>query len=166
MGRTNKERILDYLWSIAPDWATNSQIQKATGIRSHQQVYLLTLELMRTGLIRGEQHGREWVFGADESLAVQLASPGRASYSELSSPAREALSPRASVRGAVRQRPGTLPARLPLQVLSSRAFLWRIVLARTDQRLAHPCGQLRPFRSGLLWWPVSRRCQEPRRHHP
>jgi len=95
MGRTNKERILDYLWSIAPDWATNSQIQKATGIRSHQQVYLLTLELMRTGLIRGEQRGREWVFGADESLAVQLASPGRASYSELSSPARKALSPQA-----------------------------------------------------------------------
>jgi hypothetical protein len=46
MSKTHRERILDYLWSISPDWATNSQIKEATGIRSHQQVYLLTRELM------------------------------------------------------------------------------------------------------------------------
>ena len=46
MSRTHRERILDYLWSIAPDYATNGQIRKGTGISSHQQVYLLTLELM------------------------------------------------------------------------------------------------------------------------
>ncbi len=48
MSKTNKERILDYLWSITPERATNSQIRAATGISSHQQVYLLTQELMRT----------------------------------------------------------------------------------------------------------------------
>ena len=34
MERTNRERVLDYLWSISPDYATNSQIRDATGIRS------------------------------------------------------------------------------------------------------------------------------------
>jgi len=37
MQGTHKERILDYLWSILPDWATNGQIRDATGIRSHQR---------------------------------------------------------------------------------------------------------------------------------
>ena len=46
MGRTNKERILNYLWSISPKMATNSQIRGGTGIKSHQQVYLLTQELV------------------------------------------------------------------------------------------------------------------------
>jgi len=70
MSRTNKDRILDYLWSISPDWATNSQIREATGIRSHQQVYLLTQELMGAGLIRGEQRESEWVFWANETAIV------------------------------------------------------------------------------------------------
>lgn len=94
MSRTNKERILDYLWSIAPDYATNSQIRKATGIKSHQQVYLLTQRLIGTGWIQGEQRGREWVFWANESFAVQLTSPGRASQVARSG-AHETLSPRA-----------------------------------------------------------------------
>jgi len=79
MNRTNKERILDYLWSIVPERATNSQIRESTGIKSHQRVYLLTQELMHTGYIRGEQCGSRWVFWTDESLAVQFASPGPAS---------------------------------------------------------------------------------------
>ena len=95
MGRANRERVLDYLWSISPDYATNSQIRDATGIKSHQQVYLLTQESMRSHLIQGEQHGREWVFWANESPAVQLASPGRASRGEILSQAGERLSPRA-----------------------------------------------------------------------
>ncbi len=78
MGRTNKERILDYLWSISPKGATNSQIREATGIEPHQQVYKLTQELMRAGMIQGEQRGREWVFWEHESPAVQLATPGPA----------------------------------------------------------------------------------------
>jgi hypothetical protein len=82
MSKTNKERILDYLWTIAPEVATNGQIRAATGIKSHQQVYLLTQELMRT-YIQGEQRGSQWVFWADESLAAQFASPGRASPQEI-----------------------------------------------------------------------------------
>lgn len=92
---TNKERILHYLWSISPDYATNAQIREATGISSHQQVYLLTQELMRSGLIRGEQRGREWIFWADESPAVQLASPGQAPMREVLTQAEKQLSPRA-----------------------------------------------------------------------
>jgi hypothetical protein len=92
MGKTNKERILDYLWSIAPERATNSQIRAATGISSHQQVYLLTQELMHT-YIRGEQRGSEWVFWADESLTAQFTSPGRASPQEIAAQAGQGLTP-------------------------------------------------------------------------
>ena len=95
MSRTHRERILDYLWSISPDYATNSQIREATGIGSHQQVYLLTQELMYSHLIRGEQRGREWTFWADESPVVQLASPGRASRRGLANEVEERLTPRA-----------------------------------------------------------------------
>jgi len=95
MGSTNRERILDHLWSISPDWATNSQIRDATGIKSHQQVYLLTQELLRAGLIHGERRGRKWVFWANESLAVQLTSPGPASPHEVSACAERRLTPRA-----------------------------------------------------------------------
>jgi hypothetical protein len=99
MQGTHKERILDYLWSISPGWATNGQIRDATGISSHQQVYLLTQELRYSGMIRGEQRGKEWVFCANESPAVYLASPGRAARGhrtpsgspELSPPAFEDL---------------------------------------------------------------------------
>jgi hypothetical protein len=95
MSRTHRERVLDFLWSISPDYATNGQIREATGIRSHQQVYLLTQELMHSRLIRGEQRGREWTFWADESPAVQLASPGRASRRALAAVVEQKLSPRA-----------------------------------------------------------------------
>jgi hypothetical protein len=71
MDKTNKERILDYLWSVAPEMATNSQIREGTEIRSHQQVYLLTRDLMYARLIQGEQRGHEWVFWADESPGVR-----------------------------------------------------------------------------------------------
>jgi hypothetical protein len=33
-----KKRILDYLWSVAPDGATNGQIAGALGIMSQQTV--------------------------------------------------------------------------------------------------------------------------------
>jgi hypothetical protein len=95
MSRTNKERVLDYIWAASPDGVTNSQIREGTGISSHQQVYLLTQELMRYRMIRGEQRGREWTFWADESLAVQLAPLGRASRGEAHSEVRGTLSPRA-----------------------------------------------------------------------
>jgi hypothetical protein len=93
--RTNRERVLDYLWSISPDYATNSQIREATGIKSHQQVYMLTREFMGARLIQGEQRGREWIFWADESPAVQLASPGQVPMREVLTQAEKQLSPRA-----------------------------------------------------------------------
>jgi len=83
MSRTYKERILDYLWSIAPEKATNSQIRANTGICSHQQVYLLTQELRHRSYVQGEQRGSEWVFWSDESFAAQFASPGSASPGEI-----------------------------------------------------------------------------------
>lgn len=94
MNRTNKERILDYLWTIAPEEATNGQIRAATGISSHQQVYLLTQELMRT-YIQGERRGSEWVFWVDESLAAQFTSLGRPPPGEIAAQAGQALTPQA-----------------------------------------------------------------------
>lgn len=94
MSKTNKERLLDYLWSISPGAATNSQIRENTGIRSHQQVYMLTQELLRTGRIKGEQRGREWIFRADESAAVHLASPGSAHPGHVSAQLEIGLTPR------------------------------------------------------------------------
>jgi hypothetical protein len=117
MSKTNKERILDYLWSIAPERATNSQIRVATGISSHQQVYLLTQELMRT-YIQSEQRGSEWVFWADESLTAQFASPGRASPQEIAAQAGQGLTAdafeklaqqRMSEHFGVSLAPGTVP---------------------------------------------------------
>jgi len=77
MGKSHREQVLDYLWSIAPDYATNSHIRDETGISSHQQVFMLTRELMHKGLIHGEQRGREWVFWADESPTAHFVSRGR-----------------------------------------------------------------------------------------
>lgn len=94
MSQTHRERILDYLWSVAPQWATNGEIRDATRITSHQQVYLLTQELLYTGRIQGQQRDREWVFRADESLAVRLTSPGRLSSAQARAVARQLLPPR------------------------------------------------------------------------
>lgn len=96
MSRTNKERELDFLWSISPRAATNSQIRESTGIQPHQQFYMLTQELMRTGRIKGEQRGREWYFSADESAAVQLASPGSSHPEIASRQMEESLTPAGS----------------------------------------------------------------------
>jgi len=44
---TQAQDILDYLWSVAPDGATNGEIVRALGIRSHQSVYMATQNLIR-----------------------------------------------------------------------------------------------------------------------
>ena len=73
---------------------------------------------MHSRLVRGEQRAREWIFWADESPAVQLASPGRASRREMISQDRKRLSPRAfeevarsvmSVHFGVPLTPGKVP---------------------------------------------------------
>jgi DNA-binding IclR family transcriptional regulator len=53
----NREAILAFLQSIAPNTATNSEIVSRTGIRPHTQVFQITRDLMRNGLIKGRQFG-------------------------------------------------------------------------------------------------------------
>ena len=76
--KTNVERVLDYLWSVSPNSATNAEIRVATGIQPHQQVYMITSELVRKGKIRSRKTGREWVFYVGETTEEVLSSPGKA----------------------------------------------------------------------------------------
>lgn len=41
-GEDNNEKVLDYVWSVAPQGATNGEIREATGITPHQQGCMLT----------------------------------------------------------------------------------------------------------------------------
>jgi hypothetical protein len=59
---TNQAHVLAFLKSIAPREATNSEIVSRTGIRPHQQVFMLTRDLVQRGLIKGIQAGHEWRF--------------------------------------------------------------------------------------------------------
>ena len=77
---TQIQRILDYLWTIAPNGATNTQIAQGTGITPHQAVYMGTQNLLSQGRVRGERQGRTWMFYAVEGPAVDLGhSPSAAS---------------------------------------------------------------------------------------
>lgn len=66
---TNKEKILAYLQYIAPNRVTNGELRAQTGISSHQQVYMLTRELVRLRQIASEQVGSQWYFWAPDPLA-------------------------------------------------------------------------------------------------
>lgn len=57
-----KQRILDFLDMVGAKGADNAKIRKATGIPSHQQVYLLTQELTMRREITARREGRKWVF--------------------------------------------------------------------------------------------------------
>jgi hypothetical protein len=59
---SNEERVVNFLQSIAPSDASNSEIAARTGIKPHQQVFQITRKLMQTGRIKGVQSGREWCF--------------------------------------------------------------------------------------------------------
>ena len=65
--------MLDYLWSVAPDGATNGELARSLGIRSHQTVYMLTQHLLRQGQLRGSLSGTVWVFHAAEGALPTLA---------------------------------------------------------------------------------------------
>lgn len=69
---TQVQRILDYLWSSAPNGATNTQIAQGTGITPHQAVYMGTQNLLFQGRVQSERQGRTWVFYAVEGPAVDL----------------------------------------------------------------------------------------------
>lgn len=75
--KTNVERVMDYLWSVGPQGATNARIRDATGIEPHQQVYMITQELKRKGRIASRRDGREWLFFLSESAGNLLQSPGQ-----------------------------------------------------------------------------------------
>lgn len=61
---TYADRARDYLWSIAPDGATNSELARQLRIRSQQTVYMLTQQLLHAGQIGGERSGSRWIFHA------------------------------------------------------------------------------------------------------
>jgi len=71
---TNRERVIEFLHSIAPKDASNSEIVAHTGIKPHTQVFMITRELMQTGMVKGLQAGHEWRFwigeGSRESRPV------------------------------------------------------------------------------------------------
>ena len=69
---TYAEQIVDYLWSIAPDGATNGQIARHLGIRSQQTVYMLTQDLVRGAQIRADRDGRVWTFRALQQADAEL----------------------------------------------------------------------------------------------
>jgi len=69
---TQAERVLDYLWSIAPNGATNGELARSLGIRSQQTVYMLTQQLLHQGQIRGRLSGTIWVFHVAEEPSTTL----------------------------------------------------------------------------------------------
>ena len=87
---TQVQRILDYLWSIAPNGATNAQIAHGTGITPHQAVYMATQDLRLQGRVSSERQGRLWVFYAVEDTAVDLGHSPSAATSRVGY-ARQAL---------------------------------------------------------------------------
>src|SRR3990172_4321417 len=80
---TQVQRIIDYLWSIAPNGATNTQIAQGTGITPHQAVYMGTQKLLFQGRIQSERQGRTWVFSAVEGPAVDLGHSPSAATSQV-----------------------------------------------------------------------------------
>jgi len=74
---TQAENVVAYLWSVLPDGATNSEIAESFGIGSHQIVFMITRDLMRRGLIRGDREGRTWTFYGVEDPAALLAGRAR-----------------------------------------------------------------------------------------
>jgi hypothetical protein len=76
---TNRERVLGFLRSIAPNGATNEEIVSKTGVRPHQTVFQITRQLRTDGVIKGVQAGKEWRFWciASSVLGQRLDSPQR-----------------------------------------------------------------------------------------
>jgi len=75
---TNEDRVLSFLGSIAPADATNAEIVSRTGIKPHQQVFMITRDLMRRALIKGVQSGKEWRFSVRGSRQRVRVSPALA----------------------------------------------------------------------------------------
>ncbi len=69
--KTNKEKILDYLWQIAPEKATNKQIVKDAGLISHQVGYMITQELLRNNQIIGDRETGSWLFTVNPATSLK-----------------------------------------------------------------------------------------------
>lgn len=107
---TQAERALDYLWSVAPNGATNGELARRLGIRSHQTVYMLTQQLMHQGRIRGSQSGTTWVFHVAEEPGTVLGTGPALTNATTPATRFEALARRIlSDRYGVALRPGSLP---------------------------------------------------------
>jgi hypothetical protein len=107
---TYAERILDYVWSVAPEGATNGELARNLGIRSQQTVYMLTQELMRAGRIRGVRSGATWVFHAAEESGTSLAMGLARANDTLPAARFEALARRVlAAHYAVALSPGSVP---------------------------------------------------------
>jgi hypothetical protein len=107
---TQAERVLDYLRSVAPNGATNGELARRLGIRSHQTVYMLTHELMRQGRIRGSQSGTTWVFHVTEEPGTIPGAGSVLTHSRTPAARFEILARRSlSDHYAVALRPSSLP---------------------------------------------------------
>ena len=107
---TQAERALDYLWSVAPNGATNGELARSLGIRSHQTVYMLTQRLLHEGRSRGALSGTTWVFHVAEEAGTTLGT-GPAWKNDTAPAARfEALARRVlSEHYAADLAPGSVP---------------------------------------------------------
>jgi hypothetical protein len=68
--------VLSFLRSISPQRVTNSTIVNRTGISPHQQVFAITSDLRRRGLISARIIGGEWEFWSDHRGARHESIPG------------------------------------------------------------------------------------------
>jgi hypothetical protein len=72
---THSQRTLDYLWSLASQGASNAAIANHLGT-THQTAFMLTQDLLRKGLIRGEQRGRTWIcYAAERPIDQPIGDP-------------------------------------------------------------------------------------------
>jgi hypothetical protein len=67
--------VLEFLQSIFPGYATNSEIVSRTGVRPHQQVYQKTQGLMAAGILHGRRIGRDWEFSVINGDHALIAKP-------------------------------------------------------------------------------------------
>lgn len=88
-------RILNYLQSIYPEGATNSEISRTLDIQPHQTVFHITRMLVAEGKIRGVQGlvgEREWTFfalGAPEGQSAEDVQPHPVPPAKKANPAAE-----------------------------------------------------------------------------
>jgi hypothetical protein len=96
---TNHDRILNFLQSVSPESATNSEIVSRTGVKPHNQVFQITQYLMKVGAIKGRRIGNEWTFSALGGGPAPESSP-RSRAAGLSAPFTSGRFPSIAVTAA------------------------------------------------------------------